>query len=149
MNEDNNKQPNGNKGSDARIFIRLLTISIILTVVFNLINTYRILRQTTEIPYSTFIDWINKDYVESVEFQSSKIEVTLKKDASPDEAKLGGRVFRTGLIENDALVPLLIEKNVKFSQPRGIQLTRGELCFVVDTAACIYFFPVPHDNPLP
>ncbi|MBR6399659.1 MAG: ATP-dependent zinc metalloprotease FtsH [Firmicutes bacterium] len=117
MNEDNNKQPNGNKGSDARIFIRLLTISIILTVVFNLINTYRILRQTTEIPYSTFIDWINKDYVESVEFQSSKIEVTLKKDASPDEAKLGGRVFRTGLIENDALVPLLIEKNVKFSTP--------------------------------
>ncbi len=118
MNENQNNEPQNNKnGSDMRIFVRLLIISIMFTVIFNFINAYRILRQTTEVPYSTFISWINNDYVDSVEFQNTRIEITLKDSARPDEAKFGTKVYRTGFIENDGLVPLLIEKNVKFSTP--------------------------------
>ncbi len=118
MNENQNNEPQNNKnGSDMRIFVRLLIISILFTVIFNFINAYRILRQTTEVPYSTFISWINNDYVDNVEFQNTRIEITLKDSARPDEAKFGTKVYRTGFIENDGLVPLLIEKNVKFSTP--------------------------------
>ncbi len=118
MNENNNNEPN-NKRSDAGIFIRLLVISVVLTVAFNIINTYRILRQTTEVSYSTFIEWIDKDYVKSVEFQSDRIEITLKPDAKPETmaAKLGTTVFRTGYIENEELIPLLLEKKIEFSTP--------------------------------
>lgn len=118
MNENNNNEPD-KKRSDAGIFIRLLIISVVLTVVFNIINTYRILRQTTEVSYSTFIDWIDKDYVKKVEFQSDRIEITLKADAKPETmaARLGTTVFRTGYLENDSLIPLLLEKNIEFSTP--------------------------------
>ena len=110
MNEKNNNEPE-KKRSDVSIFIRLLIISIVLTAIFNIINTYRILRQTTEVSYSTFIDWIDKDYVKKVEFQSDRIEITLKADAKPETmaAKLGTTVFRTGYLENDELIPLLLE----------------------------------------
>ncbi len=118
MNENNNNEPEKKRG-DAGIFIRLLIISIALTAVFNIINTYRILRQTTEVSYSTFIDWIDKDYVKKVEFQSDRIEITLKDNAKPETmaAKLGTTVFRTGYLENDELIPLLLEKNIEFSTP--------------------------------
>ena len=118
MNENNNNEPEKKRG-DAGIFIRLLIISIALTAVFNIINTYRILRQTTEVSYSTFIDWIDKDYVKKVEFQSDRIEITLKDNAKPETmaAKLGTTVFRTGYLVNDELIPLLLEKNIEFSTP--------------------------------
>ena len=118
MNENKNNEPE-KKRSDAGIFIRLLIISIVLTTVFNIINTYRTLRETTEVPYSTFIDWIDKDYVKEVEFRSDRIEITLKADAKPETmaAKLGTTVFRTGYLENDDLIPLLLEKNIEFSTP--------------------------------
>lgn len=117
MNENNTNEPRNDKPNDSRLFVRLLIVSVMLTFIFNILNTYRVLRETMEIPYSTFIEWVNKDYVESVVFKSDKIEIELKKDAKPENANNTQGIYRTGYIENDELIPLLIEKEVEFSTP--------------------------------
>ncbi len=117
MNEQPNNEKKDNNSGDKGLFLKLLLVSVILTFAFNIINTYRVLRETMEIPYSTFLEWVDKGYIESVVFKSDNLEITLKKGAKPDKAVNTSGVYRTGYIPNDDLIPKLVKKKIEFSTP--------------------------------
>ena len=121
MNENNTNEPNennnGNRNSDMSVFIKLLLVAVVLTFIINAVRTYYEQRTTAEITYSRFLEWIDKDYIDNVVFKTDQIVITLKKDAKPENTQNPSGIYRTGYLENDELIPKLLEKNIEFSTP--------------------------------
>ncbi|MBQ6555842.1 MAG: ATP-dependent metallopeptidase FtsH/Yme1/Tma family protein, partial [Firmicutes bacterium] len=121
MNENNTNEPNennnGNRNSDMSVFIKLLLVAVVLTSIINAVRTYYEQRTTAEITYSRFLEWIDKDYIDNVVFKTDQIVITLKKDAKPENTQNPSGIYRTGYLENDELIPKLLEKNIEFSTP--------------------------------
>ncbi|MBQ6553765.1 MAG: ATP-dependent zinc metalloprotease FtsH [Firmicutes bacterium] len=116
INNDSNDN-NSNRGNDISVFIKLLLFAVMLTFIINAVRTYYEQRTTAEITYSRFLEWIDKDYIDNVVFKSDQIVITLKSDAKPENTQNPSGIYRTGYIENDELIPLLLEKNIEFSTP--------------------------------
>lgn len=120
-NENNDRNGNMGKGnSDSKVFFKILIISLGLTFLFNLIMTSMALRNQSELNYSEFINWIEEDKVEKVEFRTDKLVVYPYADKlEADDKKLvqGTNMFYVGKVSYDELVPLLREHKVEFYSP--------------------------------
>lgn len=119
INENNNRNGNRGKGnSDSKVFFRILIISLGLTFLFNLLMTSMALRTQSEINYSEFLNWVEEDKVEKVEFRSDRLVVYPYYDKLDDKYKtVPNDMFYVGNVSYDELVPLLIEHDVDFYSP--------------------------------
>lgn len=119
-NIDNNKDKRGKGNSDSKIFLRILIISLGLTFLFNLITTTMALRNQSELNYSDFVNWVEQDKVQKVEFRSDRLVVYPYADKLGENDKklvAGSDKFFVGRISYDELVPILREHNVQFYSP--------------------------------
>ncbi len=118
-NGNNNRNGNTGKGnSDSKVFLRILIISLGLTFLFNLLMTSMALRTQSEINYSEFLNWVEEDKVEKVEFRSDRLVVYPYYDKLDDKYKtVPNDIFYVGNVSYDELVPLLIEHDVDFYSP--------------------------------
>ncbi len=118
-NGNNNRNGNTGKGnSDSKVFLRILIISLGLTFLFNLLMTSMALRTQSEINYSEFLNWVEDDKVEKVEFRSDRLVVYPYYDKLDDKYKtVPNDMFYVGNVSYDELVPLLIEHDVDFYSP--------------------------------
>lgn len=118
-NGNNNRNGNTGKGnSDSKVFLRILIISLGLTFLFNLLMTSMALRTQSEINYSEFLNWVEEDKVEKVEFRSDRLVVYPYYDKLDDKYKtVPNDMFYVGNVSYDELVPLLIEHDVDFYSP--------------------------------
>lgn len=113
--DDKNKKPN----SDAIIFFRILMVSLAITLLFQMFNASRAVKELSEIKYSEFIDWVQEDKIERVEFSSDRITIYPKDDSSNKKQPI---FYYTGYIKNDKLLDLLEEHNVEYEAPIVSQL---------------------------
>ncbi|MDO4301161.1 MAG: ATP-dependent zinc metalloprotease FtsH [Clostridia bacterium] len=110
----------GNDNSDSKIFFKILIISLGLTFMFNLIMTSMALRTQSELNYSEFVNWVEQDKVEKVEFRSDKLVVYPYADKLEESDKKlveGTDKFYVGRVSYDELVPILRKHNVEFYSP--------------------------------
>ncbi len=116
----NNKGKSDKGNSDSKIFLRILIISLGLTFLFNLATTTMALRTQSELNYSEFVNWVEQDKVEKVEFRSDKLVVYPYADKLEENDKklvAGSDKFYVGKVSYDELVPILREHNVEFYSP--------------------------------
>ena len=105
-NGNNNRNGNTGKGnSDSKVFLRILIISLGLTFLFNLLMTSMALRTQSEINYSEFLNWVEEDKVEKVEFRSDRLVVYPYYDKLDDKYKtVPNDMFYVGNVSYDELV---------------------------------------------
>lgn len=117
---DNNKNKSGKGNSDSKTFIKILIVSLGLTFLFNLVSTTMMMRSQSELNYSEFVNWVEANKVEKVEFRSDKLVVYPYADKlGKNDKKLvaGNDKFYVGKISYDELVPILRKHNVEFYSP--------------------------------
>lgn len=118
INNDSNKSGKGS--SDSKTFFRILIVSLGLTFLFNLVMTSMALRTQSELDYSDFVNWVEQDKIEKVEFRSDKLVAfprAEKLEESDKKLAEGSDKFFVGKISYDELVPILRKHNVKFYSP--------------------------------
>lgn len=118
INDNSNKSGKGS--SDSKTFFRILIISLGLTFLFNLVMTSMALRTQSELDYSDFVNWVEQDKIEKVEFRSDKLVAfprVEKLEESDKKLAEGSDKFYVGKISYDELVPILRAHNVKFYSP--------------------------------
>ncbi len=116
----NNDKAKNNNSADSKVFIKILVISLGLTFLLNLIVTSMALRTQSELNYSEFVEWVEEDKIEKVEFRSDKLVVYPYADKLEEDDKQlvqGTNMFYVGRITYDELVPILLEHNVEFYSP--------------------------------
>ncbi len=106
-NGGNNNSGNNKNGMTIMVFILAALLVLFLT---SLLNSCAKDATNKEISYSEFINMVEEDKVESVTFTSSRINITPKK-----EDKLYRITYYTAELNDEKLIPLLKEHNVKFS----------------------------------
>ncbi|MCI9059201.1 MAG: ATP-dependent zinc metalloprotease FtsH [Lachnospiraceae bacterium] len=107
-NKGNNNNNGGNNKNGMTIMIFILTALLVLFLT-SLLNSCAKDATNKEITYSEFIDMVEKDKVESVTFTSSRINITPK-----GENKLYRITYYTAELNDESLIPLLKEHDVKF-----------------------------------
>jgi len=115
-NDDNkNFKPNDNK----RIFLAILSVSLLLTFIFNIVNTTYTMRSMREIEYSKFLDMVEAGKIKKVEFQTDKFVIypDENKIEENDDIILGEKTYYVGRIVDFDLVSILRENNVEFYTP--------------------------------
>ncbi len=120
-NRNNSKKENGGKGdSDAKVFFRILIISLGLTFALNFFTSSMALRNQIELNFSEFVQMVEEDKIEKVEFRSDKLVVFPFPDKlEKDDKQLvqGMDCFNVGKVSYNELVPILREHNVEFYSP--------------------------------
>ncbi len=130
MNEQNNGQGDNNNKKNNRQPLYILMLMVLVAFFF----TSLIYRSTTstddsEISYTEFLDLVNKDQVESVNFEGDTIYATLVEGATYGMDETSQRLAEiyaasgvetqttlyTAYINDDDLLPLLKEHNVEIS----------------------------------
>ena len=106
-NGGNNNSGNNKNGMTIMVFILAALLVLFLT---SLLNSCAKDATNKEISYSEFINMVEEDKVESVTFTYSRINITPKK-----EDKLYRITYYTAELNDEKLIPLLKEHNVKFS----------------------------------
>jgi len=134
------KEDNRKKGGNKNPILPFLIISIVATVILNLVITSVTSPKIKEIPYSEFIDLIESNSVEEVVLTSQKIEIYKKQSEnktttdklleiwnmnSPKQRE----VCYTGFINDGELLKKLEQYNVKYSTP--IQYSNPILEFIL------------------
>ncbi len=117
---DNNKNKSNKGGSDSKTFIKILIISLGLTFLFNLASTTMMMRSQSELNYSEFVNWVEENKIEKVEFRSDKLVVYPYADKLGEKDKklaTGNDKFYVGKVSYDELVPILRKHNVEFYSP--------------------------------
>lgn len=125
MNDkDKNNKPNM-QGKNP--FIVFLIISVIATVVLNMVMTSLTSPKTKEISYSEFTQMVRAGQVEEVVIAADKIQISKKasEDKTATDKLLAlwgmddseGEVYYTGYIPDDRLYQLLDDAGVKYSTP--------------------------------
>lgn len=111
-NNNNNNGGNNNGGNNKNGMTIMVFILAALLVLFltSLLNSCAKDATNKEITYSEFINMVEQDKVESVTFTSSRINITPK-----GENKLYRINYYTAELNDESLLPLLKEHNVKFS----------------------------------
>ena len=125
MNQNDKRNDQNNKGGkNLQGVLRLVAWALLLTLVLRYAGLYINSRTGTaasaEIPYSTFLDLIEEGKAEAVRFDSESqlLRLTTKEDytyTKEDGTDFTGKEFYTVPVNNDALIPLLDEKGVKFT----------------------------------
>ena len=109
-NNNNNGRKNGGgnnrNGMTVMIFILAALLVLFLT---SLLNSCARNATNKEITYSEFINMVENDKVEEVKFTSNRIKILPK-----SENKLYRITYYTAELNDDTLLPLLREHNVKF-----------------------------------
>ena len=137
MNDkDKNKKPNMQQKNP---FIVFLIISVVATIVLNMVMTSLSSPKTKEISYSEFNQMVRDGQVQEVVIAADKIQI-LKKESEDktatdkllalwgmDDSK--GEVYYTGYIPDDRLYQLLDDAGVKYSTP--IQYSNPVLDFLI------------------
>ncbi len=138
MNEKDKKNKNSRQGKNP--FIPFLIISIVATVLLNMLMTTIMSPKTEEITYSKFLEMVKSGEVKEVVIAADKIQIA-KKEAETETTsdkllKLWGmtssskqEVYYTGYIPDDRLYQLLDDSGVEYSTP--IQYSNPVLDFVL------------------
>ncbi len=127
----NNNNNNGNGGGNNRTPIyAFIVFALIALFVTSLIYTRTGSSSKEEMKYSKLVELVNQDQVQSVEFDSDKINITLKEDAtyqgseemqktqSVYEEKTGQKLdvqYYAVYVKDDSFVPLLEQHGVEIS----------------------------------
>lgn len=138
MNNKNNKKPPIYKNP---MFI-FLAISIIATIILNLLMSYMLAPKKEEITYDKFLELIDEGKVEEVVIQSDKFLIYGKseKEKKDQQSMLGiglmgataeetQPIYYTGYLNDERLFDKLDEKNVKYSTP--VEVNSPVLNFVM------------------
>jgi cell division protease FtsH len=142
MNQNDDKNGRNDKNSNWRGILSLVCWALLLTVILSYAGTYMTSASknasSVEVPYSEFITLVKDDQVKSVEFSSSDnlIKITpVKGFTYRDE---DGKTYKGDLqlytteLSNDALLPLLDEHKVEYTQPYTPQIP-PILSFLIST----------------
>jgi cell division protease FtsH len=110
-NNNNNKDGNRRGPGSGRFFLSLIIISLCVLFFSTLISDRALNGGTKEISYTEFLEMIDQDKVESVQFSNYQINITPKSD---DDTAIVVNYYtgRVGADEDD-LVDLLKEKGVQ------------------------------------
>ncbi len=125
-NENNQNNKNNTPGSNNfKIFTIILIASLGITFLMNMFAASTMSKKMNEIEYSTFLDYVEKGYVDKVEYKADRLEVTVNKEAfeelgisgRPDMALSDTAVLYVGYINDESLIDYLREHGVEFSNP--------------------------------
>ncbi|MCD8090337.1 MAG: ATP-dependent zinc metalloprotease FtsH [Clostridiales bacterium] len=130
MDENNNNgrrpgSPGGPGSNNFRIFAIILAASLGLTFIMNIVSASTMYKKMSEIEYSTFLDFVEKGYVDEVEYSSDKLLVTVNKEGLEELGYVSegtlipetSAVLYVGYVNDDNLVQFLKENDVKFANP--------------------------------
>jgi len=121
---DNNGQGPGNRRNGRSIFTMLMVGLVVLFFVTLIKSRYSGISKE-EIAYSEFLEMVTNDQIESVEFTTRQINIVPKNKAELEntqsednifdlfESRINSKRYVTGIVQDDDLLPLLKEHNVK------------------------------------
>ena len=121
-NDPNSKKPQGNKpqnnddGRQGRRIVFLMVAALIATLLINSIYTSIANAYLSEIPYNEFQDYLDKDEIAELEFQSDRIVILTREEAKKPSSQQ--RMYYTGIIpnyDNSALKAQLDEQGVVYN----------------------------------
>ena len=93
-----NKPQNGNDGRQGRRIVFLMVAALIATLLINSVYTSIANAYLSEIPYNEFQEYLDKDEIAELEFQSDRIVILTREEAKKPAAQQ--RMYYTGIIPN-------------------------------------------------
>lgn len=110
-NSPQQKDDGKRKGFFMRIGVTILTF-LLFVGAYVLISDYISTKKNKEITYNEFLEMIDEGTIKSVELQPDydRIVIKPKKEAIPEGTLL--ETYYTGMVEDDQLIPRLIEKEI-------------------------------------
>ena len=110
-NNDNNK--NNRNGLTIMIFV---LVSLIALFIMNVVMTRYASMSTSEITYSEFLQMVEDDKVESVQFDSYQINITPVSEKSKNQYFQQQITYYCGRLDDPELLPLLKDKGIEISR---------------------------------
>jgi len=98
-----------------RSILTIIIAALILTIVFNLIYTSISNSYLKEISYSDFMDWVETDQLDSIEFKTDRILILTKEEAEKKGSEQ--TIYYTGIIPNyelSGLIDILDAKQISY-----------------------------------
>ena len=112
--DQNNNQNNGKNNRGGQGFMIYVVTSLIVLFFMTMMMNHFTEMSTEEISYSEFLEMVESDQVEAVEFDTYQINIT------PKEEKKGRYEqevsYYCGYVSDEALIPLLKEEGVEISR---------------------------------
>ena len=93
-----NKPQNGDDGRQGRRIVFLMVAALIATLLINSVYTSIANAYLSEIPYNEFQEYLDKDEIAELEFQSDRIVILTRDEAKKPAAQQ--RMYYTGIIPN-------------------------------------------------
>ena len=93
-----NKPQNGGDGRQGRRIVFLMVAALIATLLINSVYTSIANAYLSEIPYNEFQEYLDKDEIAELEFQSDRIVILTREEAKKPAAQQ--RMYYTGIIPN-------------------------------------------------
>ena len=93
-----NKPQNGDDGRQGRRIAFLMVAALIATLLINSVYTSIANAYLSEIPYNEFQEYLDKDEIAELEFQSDRIVILTREEAKKPAAQQ--RMYYTGIIPN-------------------------------------------------
>ena len=93
-----NKPQNGDDGRQGRRIVFLMVAALIATLLINSVYTSIANAYLSEIPYNEFQEYLDKDEIADLEFQSDRIVILTREEAKKPTAQQ--RMYYTGIIPN-------------------------------------------------
>ena len=93
-----NKPQNGDDGRQGRRIVFLMVAALIATLLINSVYTSIANAYLSEIPYNEFQEYLDKDEIAELEFQSDRIVILTREEAKKPTAQQ--RMYYTGIIPN-------------------------------------------------
>ena len=93
-----NKPQNGDEGRQGRRIVFLMVAALIATLLINSVYTSIANAYLSEIPYNEFQEYLDKDEIAELEFQSDRIVILTREEAKKPAAQQ--RMYYTGIIPN-------------------------------------------------
>ena len=98
-NDPKGKKPqNGDDGRQGRRIVFLMVAALIATLLINSVYTSIANAYLSEIPYNEFQEYLDKDEIAELEFQSDRIVILTREEAKKPAAQQ--RMYYTGIIPN-------------------------------------------------
>ena len=97
-NPQDNKPQNGDDGRQGRRIVFLMVAALIATLLINSVYTSIANAYLSEIPYNEFQEYLDKDEIAELEFQSDRIVILTREEAKKPAAQQ--RMYYTGIIPN-------------------------------------------------
>ena len=93
-----NKPQNGDDGRQGRRIVFLMVAALIATLLINSVYTSIANAYLSEIPYNEFQEYLDKDEIAELEFQSDRIVILTREEAKKPSSQQ--RMYYTGIIPN-------------------------------------------------